>query len=70
MTEYLKKYLPDVAHLEMTEEQKIELLRSVHLIMQNFIDRAFGIDPVQQALGYSPILPLANPNKSVDSKKF
>jgi len=68
MPENIEKYLPDVAHLNLTEQQKIELLRSVYLIMQSFVDRAFGVDPVQQALGYPRVLPLALPDGRVDSK--
>ncbi len=46
----LEKYRRHVAHLDMPEERKTELLRAVWHIMQNFVDRAFGDDPVQQAL--------------------
>lgn len=47
----LEKYRRHVAHLDMPEERKTELLRAIWNIMQNFVDRAFGDDPVQQALG-------------------
>lgn len=46
----LEKYRRHVAHLDMPEERKTELLRAVWHIMQSFVDRAFGDDPVQQAL--------------------
>src|SRR5690606_21479071 len=46
----LEKYRRHVAHLDMPEERKTELLRVIWNIMQNFVDRAFGDDPVQQAL--------------------
>ena len=46
----LEKYRRHVANLDMPEERKTELLRAVWHIMQNFVDRAFGHDPVQQAL--------------------
>jgi hypothetical protein len=46
----LEKYRRHVAHLDMPQERKTELLHSVWNIMQSFVDRAFGHDPVQQAL--------------------
>ena len=46
----LEKYRRHGANLDMPEERKTELLRAVWHIMQNFVDRAFGHDPVQQAL--------------------
>lgn len=46
----LEKYRRHIAHLDMPEERKTELLRAVWHIMQNFVDRAFGHDPVQHAL--------------------
>lgn len=35
-------------HLNLTEEQKIELIRNVWHIAENFVDRAFGLHPSQQ----------------------
>lgn len=46
-----EKYLVHLAHLDMPLPMKIELIRVVGDIMQSFVDRAFGDDPVQQALG-------------------
>lgn len=51
----LEKYRRHVAHLDMPEERKTELLRAVWHIMQSFVDRAFGRDPVQQALGQAGV---------------
>lgn len=45
----LDKYRHHVAHFDLTEAQKTELLLTVWRIMQSFVDRAFGDDPVQQA---------------------
>jgi hypothetical protein len=45
----IEKYLADVAHIDLPVAQKIELLEALAAIMQNFVDRAFGEDPVQQA---------------------
>lgn len=44
------KYRHHVAHLDMPDDRKAELLFSVWQIMQSFVDRAFGDDPVQLAL--------------------
>lgn len=47
----LSKYREHVAHLDMTEAAKEELLNVVWRIMGNFVDRAFGDDPVQHVDG-------------------
>jgi hypothetical protein len=47
----LEKYLVHVAHLDLPLLAKIELIKAVRFIMQSFVDRAFGDDPVQQAMG-------------------
>ena len=44
------KYRHHVEHLDMPDDRKAELLFSVWQIMQSFVDRAFGDDPVQLAL--------------------
>ncbi|MER2536510.1 MAG: hypothetical protein ABTQ31_15260 [Rhizobiaceae bacterium] len=46
----LEKYLVHIAHLDMALSMKIELIRVVGGMMQSFVDRAFGDDPVQQAM--------------------
>ncbi len=45
----LQTYLPYVEEFDVTEEQKAELIHTVWWIMESFVDRAFGLDPVQQA---------------------
>lgn len=47
----LTKYRAHVAHLDMTEKAKDELLNAVWRIMRSFVDRAFGDDPAQIARG-------------------
>lgn len=44
----LDAYLVHLAHLDMPVSMKIELLAALRAIMQSFVDRAFGDDPVQQ----------------------
>lgn len=46
-----EKYRTHVAHLDMSEDDKTELLRAVWDIMQSFVDRAFGDDAAQLATG-------------------
>lgn len=43
----LSRYREHVAHLDMPDAAKDELLNVVWRIMGNFVDRAFGDDPVQ-----------------------
>ena len=45
-----EKYRHHVAHFDMPDDRKAELLFAVWQIMQSFVDRAFGDDPVQLAL--------------------
>lgn len=42
-------YLHHLARLDMPLAGKIELLRTLQEMMQSFVDRAFGDDPVQLA---------------------
>lgn len=44
----LSRYRPHVEHLDMPDADKDELLIALWRIMENFVDRAFGEDPVQQ----------------------
>lgn len=43
----LDRYRRHVAHLDMPEDRKADLLRAVWTMMGSFVDRAFGDDPVQ-----------------------
>lgn len=45
----LEAYLALLAHLDMPVSMKIELIIALRAMMQNFVDRAFGDDPVQLA---------------------
>lgn len=53
MTPDIEKYRKYVSHFDCSEEYKEELIHTVWQIMESFVDRAFGIDPVQQAVGVS-----------------
>ena len=43
----LSRYRSHVVHLNLAPEREAELLVTVWHIMENFVDRAFGDDPVQ-----------------------
>lgn len=43
----IQKYRKHVEGFDLTDQEKDELIRVVRRIMQNFVDRAFGDDPVQ-----------------------
>lgn len=47
MTQDIQKYRKHVDNFDLSDQEKDELIRVVQSIMQNFIDRAFGDDPVQ-----------------------
>lgn len=42
-------YLVHLAGMDISVAQKIELIKVLLAMMENFVDRAFGDDPVQQA---------------------
>lgn len=44
----LSRYRRHVEHLDLPDAQKDELLLALWRIMESFVDRAFGDDPVQQ----------------------
>lgn len=46
----LEKYRRHVAHFDLPEQEKTELLGTVWQIMQSFVDRAFGEVSVQLAV--------------------
>ena len=46
----IEKYRKYVDKFDLTEDQKVELIHTVWRIMESFVDRAFGIDSVQQIL--------------------
>lgn len=47
----IEKYRKFVDHYDLSEEEKIEFIRTVWRIMESFADAAFGIHPVQLAKG-------------------
>lgn len=46
----LERYRRYVDGFALSEQEKVELLRTVWRIMESFVDRAFGLDPVQLCL--------------------
>lgn len=51
MTPDIEKYRKYVDRFDLSEERKVELIHTVWAIMESFVDRAFGLDPVQQVNG-------------------
>lgn len=47
----IQKYRKFVDHLDLSEEEKIELIHTVWGIMEAFVDQAFGLHPSQQLPG-------------------
>jgi len=43
-------YMPMLAELDLTDDQKRELIEIIWDILENFVDRAFQIDPTQSAM--------------------
>lgn len=53
--------------LQLPYELKIELAKQVSLAMQSFVDRAFGIDPVQTCLWKTPRIAAVPDSDTLDS---
>lgn len=51
----LVRYWHHLADLDLSDDEKTELLMALWLIMQSFVDRAFGLDPVQQVRHDVPV---------------
>lgn len=64
----LKKYLKYFDDPHLSESEKLEHLRALKLILETFIDSAFGLHPVQQCREKLNQTNLQNSNKIVDSK--
>jgi hypothetical protein len=50
----VEKYRHHVQSLDLTQDRKDELIHIVYRIVESFVDRAFGIHPVQLSLGSAP----------------
>lgn len=48
--EELEEYIKDLDNLDITCEQKEEIVRTVYVMMEQFVDLAFGTDPVSLVL--------------------
>ncbi len=63
----INKYLPMLDGMDLTHEQKIEIIHDLWHIMQNFVDRAFGAHPLQQCRDKKEFSDLHDSNKCIDS---
>ena len=50
MTVDVEKYRCHLQTLDLTQDRKDELIHIVFAIMQSFVDKAFGVHPVQLSL--------------------
>ncbi|MDT7043963.1 hypothetical protein [Candidatus Nitronereus thalassa] len=44
----IEKYMPYLDEYDLTEDKKVQLIKDVWLIMESFVDQAWGLHPVQQ----------------------
>ncbi len=63
----VNKYLPMLDGMDLTREQKTELIHDLWHIMQSFVDRAFGSHPLQQCRNNNKNSDLHDSNKCIDS---
>ena len=63
----INKYLPMLENMDLTRDQKIELIHDLWLIMESFVDRAFGIHPDQINAKKNRVSDLQDSAKSIKS---
>ena len=63
----IKKYQHYIDHLDLTQRQKEQFIKTVWGMMESSVDQAFGLHPVQQIRGYVANDNLQSPVKEVDS---
>lgn len=50
----VEKYRCHVQSIDLPQDRKDELIHTIYTILQSFVDRAFGVHPVQLSLGSPP----------------
>ena len=60
--------MPFVEAFDLTEEEKMQLIRDVITVMESALDAQLGMHPVQENRGYPGEKSLRNPDASLDSK--
>ena len=63
----INKYLPMLENMDLSREQKIELIHDLWNIMESFVDRAYGIHPDQQIQKKNRVSDLQDSAKSIKS---
>lgn len=64
----INKYLPMLDGMDLSREQKIELIHDLWHIMESFVDRAFGIHPEQFITKKNHVSDLQDSTKRLESK--
>ena len=68
MTLDVQKYLKLVEDLDLTEAQKVDLIKTVWAVVESFVDQAFGVHPVQLCRADSKRKTLKKQNSNVKYK--
>ena len=63
----LNKYLPMLENMDLSREQKIELIHDLWNIMESFVDRAYGIHPIQKVTKKNHVSDLQDSAKDIES---
>lgn len=66
----IEKYLAMMEDWDMPRERKIQYINDLWHIMENFVDRAYGIHPVQQAINKKRQADGQDSCKGIDSKPY
>jgi hypothetical protein len=62
-------YWADLDGYELSDEEKRQLIHTLWTMMESFVDSAFGVHPVQQAIKARPAGDSNPPRVAIESKK-
>ena len=63
-----ERYAHEIAHLDLTEEQAAEYLRTIWEIMKAFVDLGFGVDSIHHVLPELAAIPSEEGRGMLESK--
>lgn len=64
----IQKYLHHVEDFDLSDKRKQELIQTVWQIMESFVDRAWGIPPLQQGGGKGSDRDCQGAGRAIESK--
>lgn len=62
-------YWTDLDGYDLSDDEKRQLIHTLWTMMESFVDSAFGVHPVQQAITARPAGDSNSPRSAIESKK-